>query len=284
MLTRRKFIRASTTILAAGVAADATIFEPNDPVLVRKEISLARLPEAFHGFRIVQLSDFHYDPHFSAHPLRKAIDVVNGLNPDLLVFTGDFITQPMFERLTHSNNQALAHPCAELLSQMKSRLGALAILGNHDLACCANEVAESLRDKNITVLINSNIPLEAGGARLWWAGVDDILEGHPDLDRAIHGIPPQEPVILLAHEPDYADEAAKHSIDLQLSGHSHGGQVRVPGLTSFILPPLGRKYPMGQYQIGPLTLYTNIGLGTVRLPVRFNCPPEITLITLKQKI
>jgi len=111
--------------------------------------------------------------------------------------------------------------------------------------------------------------------------VDDVLEGKPSLDLTLNGIPPGEPVILLAHEPDWADYVAKHPVDLQISGHSHGGQIRLPLIGAPYLPVLGRKYPWGLRRIGPLTLYTNCGIGTIRIPMRLNCPPEITLFTLR---
>jgi hypothetical protein len=94
-------------------------------------------------------------------------------------------------------------------------------------------------------------------------------------------IPGGEPTVLLAHEPDYADDAARYPVDLQLSGHSHGGQVRIPFLPPLYLPDMAKKYVLGLYKIGPLTLYTNAGLGTVIAPVRWNCPPEITLLTMR---
>jgi predicted MPP superfamily phosphohydrolase len=125
------------------------------------------------------------------------------------------------------------------------------------------------------------MPLEQAGARLWLCGVDDVIEGRPNLDVTLKGIPPNEPVVLLLHEPDAADHVAKYPVDLQLSGHSHGGQVRLPFVGAPFLPDLARKYPWGLRRIGRLTLYTNIGLGTIRVPVRFHCPPEITLFTLR---
>jgi predicted MPP superfamily phosphohydrolase len=114
-------------------------------------------------------------------------------------------------------------------------------------------------------------------------GIDDVLEGRPDVGRTLEKIPPAEMTILLAHEPDFADEASLTPVDLQLSGHSHGGQVWIPGIGAPWLPALARRYPRGLYKVRDLTLYTNIGLGTIRAPVRINCPPEITLITLRSK-
>jgi len=112
--------------------------------------------------------------------------------------------------------------------------------------------------------------------------VDDILRGKPRLDLALRGTPADDPVVLLAHEPDWADHVATRPVDLQLSGHSHGGQIRIPLIGAPYLPPLGRKYPWGLRQIGGLTLYTNVGIGTIGLPMRLGCPPEVTLITLRK--
>jgi len=132
------------------------------------------------------------------------------------------------------------------------------------------------------VLSNQSTPIESNGARFWLSGVDDVLGGAADLEAALRAIPAGEATVLLAHEPDYADRVARHSVDLQLSGHSHGGQVRLPFMRPMYLPDLARKYIWGLYTIGGLTLYTNAGLGTVEVPVRLNCPPEVTLFTLRQ--
>jgi len=128
-------------------------------------------------------------------------------------------------------------------------------------------------------LRNRSVPLERNGARLWLAGLGDVLEGKYDLKQALKGIPKPEPVVLLVHEPDFAGYVK--DVDLQLSGHSHGGQIRFPLLGAPVLPVMGRRYPRGLRRIGPLTLYTNVGIGTIWLPMRLNCPPEVTLLTLR---
>jgi hypothetical protein len=130
-------------------------------------------------------------------------------------------------------------------------------------------------------LKNSCVPIERDGARFWLAGIDDALEGKPDLGAAIKKIPSGEAIILLAHEPDFADEAALTPVDLQLSGHSHGGQIWIPGVGAPWLPPLARNYPRGFYKIENMLLYTNVGIGTIRAPIRINCIPEVTHITLR---
>ncbi len=262
------------------LGADATLWEPNRPKLVQLEIPLARLPSAWDGFRIAQLSDFHYDPYFSAIPIRKAVAIVNRLQVDLVLLTGDFVSIPTLS--SHVMRAAAAiDPCVGLLRELRSRLGSLAILGNHDVATDPERVITALQAEKIPVLRNRSLALEQGGARLWIAGIDDATEGDPDLGRTLQGIPPNEPVVLMAHEPDFVEQIGKYAVDLQLSGHSHGGQVRLPLLGAPVLPTMARLYPWGLHHVGQTTLYTNVGIGTVIMPVRFNCPPEITLITLR---
>jgi hypothetical protein len=156
------------------------------------------------------------------------------------------------------------------------------VLGNHDVLTDADRVTSSLSAGGIQVLVNQSVPMERNGARFWLAGVDDVLSGNSDLKETLHNVPADEALVLLAHEPDYADRVAHFPVDLQLSGHSHGGQVRVPFVPPLFLPELAQKYIWGLYKIGGLTLYTNPGLGTVGVPVRINCPPEITLLTLRR--
>ena len=268
---------------ALATVGDAWLGEPTHPRLVRMDIPLTRLPVELDGFTIVQLSDFHYDEEFTIHPIRKAIEIVNGLNPDLIALTGDFVTIPPFaDYISVAKYGArAAEPCSDMLTQLRSRLGKFAVLGNHDSDSDAPRVIHALQSRGITVLENRSIPIEQAGKRFWLAGVKDALVGKPDLTSALSKIPAAEPVVLLAHEPDYADEAAKHAVDLQLSGHSHGGQIRLPVVGAPFLPDMARKYPWGLYRIRGTTLYTNSGLGTIRVPVRLNAPPEVTLFTLR---
>jgi predicted MPP superfamily phosphohydrolase len=264
----------------AALAADTTLLEPNRPRIVRKEIALRRWPARLEGFTVALLSDFHYDPYFSVHPLRSAIGMVNGLRPDLIVLTGDFVSVPWFG--DPAAGASAAEPCAQLLRQMQAPHGPWAVMGNHDAFTDPDRVTSSLRAAGIRVLSNQSAPIERDGARFWLGGVDDVLGRTANLDATLHNVPADEASILLAHEPDYADHVARYPVDLQLSGHSHGGQVRVPFFRPLYLPDLARKYIWGLYKIGGLTLYTNPGLGTVGVPVRMNCPPEITLLTLRR--
>jgi predicted MPP superfamily phosphohydrolase len=197
------------------------------------------------------------------------------------VLTGDFVSIPEL----YGNEEkaaSAAEPCADLLRQMHATHGLWAVMGNHDYYTNPWRVTSALQARGIKVLANQSSPIERDGARFWLAGVNDVVSGTADLDETLHVVPENEATILLAHEPDYADEVARHRVDLQLSGHSHGGQVRLPLVPPLFLPKLGKKYVWGLYQIGPLTLYTNPGIGTVVLPIRLNCPPEVTLLTLRR--
>jgi uncharacterized protein len=279
-INRRKFIFGTAAAGAAAIAADSLLLEPNRPKIVRQEIPLRRWPEHLNGFTIALLSDFHYDSHFSVHPVKAAIGMVNSLRPDLIVLTGDFVTASAFDG-GEEKAAANAEPCAALLAQMHAPHGLWAVLGNHDWATDPDHVTHALNAENIQVLTNQSVAIEPNGARFWLGGVSDILFSIADLDAALANIPPDEATILLAHEPDYADYASRHPVDLQFSGHSHGGQIRLPFLPPLYLPEMARKYYSGLYKVGPLTLYTNSGLGTMGVPIRLNCPPEVTFITLR---
>jgi predicted MPP superfamily phosphohydrolase len=231
------------------------------------------------GLTIALLSDFHYDPVFSIHPLKAAVDIVNGLRPDVIVLTGDFVSLPWFGKDAHA--AAAAEPCAQWLRKMQAPHGLWAVLGNHDAFTDARRVTDALRTQGIQVLENQSAPIESNGGRFWLAGVNDVVAGKPDLPATLHALPADEAVVLLAHEPDYADYVQRYAVDLQLSGHSHGGQVRLPFVPPLFLPALAKKYIWGLYKVGGLTLYTNPGLGTVNIPARLNCPPEITLLTVR---
>jgi predicted MPP superfamily phosphohydrolase len=277
-INRRKFIKRAAAIGVGAVAADSILIEPNRPRLVRKEIRLRRWPSRLDGFTIALLSDFHYDPYFSIHPIRSAVEMVSRLRPDLIALTGDFVSASWLGLKVRG--AADAEPCAELLAKLRAPLGVWAVLGNHDAVAGGDQVTEALNAVTIPTLSNQSVAIERNGARFWLSGVDDVLDGSPDLEGALQGIPSEEAVVLMAHEPDYADDVVEYPVDLQLSGHSHGGQVRIPFLLPLYLPPLARKYISGLFKIRALTLYTSAGIGTVDLPVRWNCPPEVTFITL----
>ncbi|HMK30892.1 MAG TPA: metallophosphoesterase [Terriglobales bacterium] len=269
---------------ALASVTDAGIVEADRPYVRKLDIQLDRLPQAFDGFTIAQLSDFHYDELFSATAIRNAVQIVNGLGPDLVVLTGDFVTGPLLSKRSHEASRKAAQaagPCAALLRDLTALVGKVAVLGNHDLVADAGVVTDALQSQGIPVLRNLCVPFERAGARIWVSGTDSCPPGR-HLDITLKGVPRDEASILLVHEPDIADAVCKYPVDLQLSGHSHGGQIRLPVIGPLYLPKFGRKYAWGLQKVGQLTLYTNAGIGTVRVPMRLNCPPEVTLFTLRR--
>lgn len=283
-ITRRRFLTAGLAG-AAGLALYSGEIERHLIEIVYREIRLPNLSSAFEGFRIAQLSDIHMDQFTESFFLRDAVNHINRLRPDAVFLTGDFVTD---ELLSIKYTIGSAWKCANILDGLECR-HRYAILGNHDVSVSAPAVTKALTANGIHVLRNSFAAIERGSSRFWLAGIDDPVEGHPDVEKAIperirHR--PQEPVILLCHAPDFADDLLKlpagSAVHLMLSGHTHGGQVRLPFVGAMELPEMGKKYVEGLFQMQGLQLYVNRGIGTVGLPFRLNCPPEITSITLRR--
>jgi predicted MPP superfamily phosphohydrolase len=277
--TRRNFL-IGTGATAAGFALYAGEIARHEIDIVQRPIAIANLPAVFHGYRIVQISDIHLYEYTEPYFLERIVHQVNGLAPDLVLLTGDFITHGS---LTFIAGGHAVHRCAEILTTLTAPLR-YAVLGNHDVSFNGPLVIETLTTHGTPVLVNQYVPIERNSARLWLCGVDDPGTSHPDLDLTIP-VKPDGPVLLMVHEPDYADDVIAHPrgplVDLMLAGHSHGGQIRLPFLGPLILPPMGEKYPEGYYRFNQMQLYVNRGIGTVGLPFRLNCPPEITVITLQ---
>lgn len=278
-ITRRNFILGSG-LTAAGVALYAGEIARHEIDLVENTVPVRHLPSTFAGFRIVQLSDIHLDEFTEPLFLEHVVHRINDLAPDLVLVTGDFVTRGS---LTFLSSRHAAYRCAEILSTLKCPQ-VYTVLGNHDVGVSAPLVIGALQSVKIPVLVNEHIPIERGGSRFWLCGTDDAGTRRPDLDLTIPEAP-DGPIILMVHEPDYADIVVKHPrgkfVDLMLSGHSHGGQVRIPFYGPLILPPMGQKYVMGRFQFGEMQLYVNRGIGTVGLPFRFDCSPELTVHTLQ---
>ena len=277
-MTRRAFL-GSAIAAATGLGIYSGTHARHEYTITHRTFAIRNLPDAFLNFRIVQLSDIHLEEYTETWFLQRMIDETNRLHPDLVVLTGDFVSRGPREA-------RVAFQAAGIAAEMLETLNApqrLAILGNHDVSVSAPMVISSLEAHHTPVLVDSYFPIERGHDVLWIAGSDDASTRTPDLDLSVPAHP-RAPVILLAHEPDFADHVVQHPrfplIDLMLSGHSHGGQVRLPVLGPLILPPLGKKYTEGHYQFGHMQLYVNRGIGTVGLPFRLNCPAEITHITL----
>ncbi|NLE45650.1 MAG: metallophosphoesterase [Chloroflexi bacterium] len=273
-VTRRKFLGQISgcggmlVLSAAGGVGYMSAVEPRRLVLERVDVRVETLPSRLGGFRIVQLSDIHCGPDVRAQDIARAVSMSIDLEPDLVVLTGDYVYQ----------SASYADACAGELAPLARATQALACLGNHDCRRGAVKVAGALTKAGIVVLRNEARCVRDG---LWVGGLDDALVGWPNVNRVLRQVPSDATLLVLVHEPDYADVvAATGRVALQLSGHSHGGQVRIPLVGAPVLPILARKYPAGLYDLGQMRLYVNRGVGLTRPAIRFNCRPEVTLITL----
>ena len=267
---------AGSSLLAGGFLY-ARYVEPSNVEVRRLSLTLSRLPRAFDGYRLVHVSDLHADGWMTPARLSSAVDRINAEAPDLVAITGDFVTRSIFYSTGH-----LAPPLAGALSRLEARDKVVAVLGNHDHSVGAEAVRRPLAEAGVRELANDVFAVRREGAVLQIAGVDDYKKGLDRLDLVLEKLEKEGAAILLAHEPDFADESrVSGRFDLQLSGHSHGGQIRLPLVGPLFLPPLSRKYPAGLYRVGDMLQYTNRGLGVAHLRLRFMCRPEITVFTLR---
>lgn len=260
-----------TTIILFLAYQYAIRIEPNWLTIEHIKVPIQHLPTDLDHFKIVQLTDLHYDKDTSLSFMQTVVERTNRLKPDLIVLTGDFIiweAEPILELVP-------------ILAKLNAQYGVFAILGNHDDSEMVKTAFEE--ETSISLLINQGINLTVGQAHLYLAGLAPGSGGNLSLALEHHS--PNVPVLLLVHEPDLVDIYAQDSrITLQLSGHSHGGQVRLPFFGALVLPYSSKKYDHGLYQINHTWLYTSRGIGMLPLPpVRFNCPPEISEITLNGK-
>ena len=238
-------------------------------VLSEATIRLAGLPPAFRGLRLLLVTDVHAGPFLAPHVLAATFERLLSVEPDLILVGGDLVSA-RYRELPDN---------ARAFRLLRAPLGVYAVLGNHDhYTGRIDDLASAIADCGIGVLHNRCVAIERAGERLWIAGVDDALLGRPDLDRALEGSRP--PVILLSHNPDLLFEAARRGVALMLSGHTHAGQIRIPGL-----PVLYRqsRYRLdeGRYRHDGTELVVSRGLGAVALPLRVACPPEAVLLTLE---
>jgi uncharacterized protein len=273
---RRVLSVAALGALLLGGLVYVRKVEPEDVEVVPVSLVLPRLDARFDGYRIAQISDLHADGWMTPGRVLGLVKLVNEQEPDLVVITGDFATYSRLRSLVR-HVPGLTAP----LRRLRASDGVVAVLGNHDHKADAGLVRRVLAASGVIDLRNTSLTLSLPGAVLHLCGVDSAKEGEPRLDQVLRSLPEEGAAILLVHEPDFAEEsAATERFDLQLSGHSHGGQVGLPLLRYLFLPKLSRKYPAGLYHVGGMFLYTNRGLGA-HPRFRFNCRPEITVFTLR---
>lgn len=249
----------------AKVAMD----EANSLSLERVAIYLKRLPKKLDGFKIIHLSDTHHSPFTGLDHIKRVVKVANRLKPDMFLLTGDYV----------SHEREYIAPVAAVLGKLKARYGIYACLGNHDHWTDANLVTHLFRGEGINMLVNEGMRFEARGASFWLAGVDDYMVGKTDVPSALRGSFPDEMKLLLAHNPIIFREAARSGVDLTLSGHTHGGQIKLRDEEKRILPQ--RKLKAGLHTRRKSQIYITRGIGTVVVPMRYQCPPEISFLELR---
>lgn len=251
-----------------------TKIEPNWLEVKSIDLTIPRLTETFNNFKLLQISDLHLGDYMPEARLEKIARLVNRQHPDAIAITGDFITR---------KQKFVAEDLVEFLQKLNSPAGIISVLGNHDRGHQEEAKLQQALIKSKIINLNNQIyAIHRGTEKLIVAGLDDLYLGKPNFPKIIQQLTDNSPVILLVHEPDFIDISAKtDKFDLQLSGHSHGGQVRMPFLPPYILPTGGKKYFAGLHQVNNTLEYTNRGLGMTAFPMRFNSRPEITVFTLK---
>ncbi|MFZ1702507.1 MAG: metallophosphoesterase [Pyrinomonadaceae bacterium] len=249
--------------------AKVALDEANSLSLERVDINLKRLPKKLDGLKIIHLSDTHHSPFTTLEHIERVVKVANRLRPDMFLLTGDYV----------SHEREYIAPVAATLGKLKAKYGVHACLGNHDHWTDADLVTHLFRGEGINVLVNQGFRFEAKGASFWIAGVDDYMVGKTDVPAALRGSYPDEMKLLLAHNPIIFREAARVGIDLTLSGHTHGGQIKVRNPEKRILPQ--RKLKAGLHARRNSQVYITRGIGTVVVPMRYQCPPEISLLELR---
>jgi predicted MPP superfamily phosphohydrolase len=278
--TRRRFLRrvlrfAAGGALACGSTAAYGLWEASRIQVRSLTVAVPHLPQPFVGKTIAVLADFHHGPYVSIPFIRQAVQLTNVLAPDVVALVGDFA-----HKGTHTMEQL--PPCLEALEQLRAPLGVYAVPGNHDMQQAGRVYRDCIGATSLCDLTNRSVRVTSAGAHLWLAGVDDLWYGRPNLDTALHGVPDGAAVVLLSHNPDFAEEHPDDRVGLVLSGHTHGGQAVMPLLGSMWLPSrYGDKYRCGLVQGPASQVYVSCGIGTAGLPFRFNCPPEINLIRLR---
>lgn len=282
--TRRNFLKTAFGALLtfAGIGTGGYVYAHNiEPLLLDVtsiQVKHSLIPKSFDGVKIVQFSDTHLGFQYNLSQLKNISEKINDLNPDIVFFTGDLMDNP---RRYKQIDQIVP-----ILKKINAPLGKFCIYGNHDHGGYgSNLYKQIMTNANFTLLQNQSTPIRAtDGGRIYLLGIDDAMLGRPDFNLTQQNVPENTFNILLSHAPDLADRASQYNIHWQLSGHSHGGQVKIPFIGALVIPPYAQKYPEGHYLIGetnPLHLYVNRGLGTTRLPFRFMAKPELSIFTLR---
>ncbi|MEK4127216.1 metallophosphoesterase [Anoxybacillus sp. FSL W8-0382] len=279
-MKRRDFLKTFFSLFVKGALLStagymyAKYIEPRRLTVRRYDVVHPLIPKSFDGCRLLQFSDVHIGYHYTVRHFRQVVEQINALDPHLICFTGDLLDEP--------NKYEHVETITTLLKQLHAPLGKFCIYGNHDHGGYGTDIYKRMMTASgFRLLVNEWVTIERGHERIAIAGLDDFMLGKPNFAKTVQQLPKETYTIALIHEPDLVTQASVYPFHLQLSGHSHGGQIQLPWIGPLVTPPLAKQYVEGFYDIGQLTLYVNRGLGTTRMPFRFLTPPELTLFTLK---
>lgn len=276
-ISRRRFLKTAFLGVGGLALTDGLAIERRWLSFDTIQISLPGLGKNFDGFRIAHLSDFHYPNWISDGHIARALQMAADFDPDIIVLTGDFVHSP------HVARDLTVMPFAHLYKSVKARYGVFAVLGNHDYWLNSSAVRAELSKTPIQVLMDEATIVTRGGDRLAIVGVDDYWEGGLDFEKAFTQIPIDVPRILLQHNPDLAEELPEqYRVDLQLSGHMHGGQIKIPFGPALILPSkYGNKYREGLVHGPRYPVYITRGIGVSSIPLRIFCRPQVSGLILR---
>jgi predicted MPP superfamily phosphohydrolase len=258
---------------AVGCAADAWLLEPRWIAVERIDFVIPDLGPAWQGATVALLSDTHCGPLHPPAFIERAVSITNELAPDVVLLLGDYV---------HRGVQYL-EPGVEPFAKLRARHGVYAVLGNHDHWAGRDRALAAFRRVAVPVLTNRSTVLHHRGECFAVGGVGDFLEDKQRPEVAFRGVRPNTPRMLMSHNPDYAEHLPEGvRVDLMVSGHTHGGQVYIPGYGAPVLPSrYGKKYQRGLVQGPRCPVYVTRGIGTITPRVRFFCRPEVTLISLR---
>lgn len=275
-ITRRQFvsgIAAAPLVAISATAAYSTLVAPHNYEVTRTDIVIPNLPERFEGFRITQLTDIHHSRLVSLSEVRRVVNLANETKPDLMVLTGDYTT----------SYRRYIEPCAEVLAGLKAPEGVWAVLGNHDHYTDPELTTRALLRNRIAVMNNSNTVLSRGPDAIQLAGIDDWSWNGTDWLRAFYGRNEKLPLVLLSHQPSVLDLEESKGASLIISGHTHGGQIKLPFIGAPArLATIDLKYANGLFRRGQTQLYVSRGTGVIGLPVRLGVRPEIAVLRLRR--
>lgn len=256
-------------LLAYSYALEPYWFEVKGITLTSHDI-----PLSFAGKKIVFISDVHHGPFFSRERVAEVVRRVNELKPDIIILGGDYV---------YKSPQYIA-PCFEELKKLNASLGVFGIRGNHDHWESAEQTKQEMKQAGIFLLDNDAVWIESGRERIRLGGVGDLWENEQDINATIDATSENDYVILVSHNPDYAEDITANKVDLILSGHTHGGQVTFFGLWAPVtVSSYGNKYRSGLIDTGHTKVFVTKGVGMIGLPIRFFARPEITIITLRHQ-